>query len=112
MSTDSSLDPDRADAKALRQLHRNYWSIEVRHGALDDSQKWDEDNCHIHTKHGPQNMSSLRRFAIFILTKRRRNSSISLMNKLIRLMCKPRPVLDYLRLTAHARGHRHRTAMG
>ncbi|MCY4289174.1 MAG: ISAs1 family transposase [Aestuariivita sp.] len=73
----TSLSPDQADAETLLRLNRNHWSIAALHNKLDDAEKWHEDNCRIRAGNGPQNMSILRRFAIFILGKRLANSDLS-----------------------------------
>ncbi|MCY4301346.1 MAG: hypothetical protein OXC68_06375 [Aestuariivita sp.] len=92
----TSLDHDRADAQYLLQLNRSHWSIESLPWKRDDSFKWNEDNCRIRTGHGAQNMSSLRRFAIFILSRRMTNRNISLVSKLILLMQKPQDYWHHL----------------
>ncbi len=53
-----------ADAKKVLQTNRGHWCIENScHYILD--WLYDEDRCRIRTQYGPENISRLRRFAIY-----------------------------------------------
>lgn len=62
----TNLDHQQLDAKALMDLKRSYWWIENKlHYRKDFT--FAEDRSTIRKKHGPQNMATLRNFAIGFL---------------------------------------------
>jgi len=57
---------EQLDAEAFMELKRSYWSIENKLHYRKDF-VFGEDRSTIRKKHGPQNMSTLRNFAIGFL---------------------------------------------
>ena len=91
----TSLTPQDASPQRLLNLNRGHWAIEAKHHILDWS--FDEDRCRIRKGHGPENMTLLRRFAIGVIKAHGRPVAVTL-HKLAR---KPRPVLDFLKMTGN-----------
>ena len=67
------------------------------HHVLDCS--FDEDRSRIHTGHGPQNMTRLRRFAIGLIYWR----GLPVAQTVRQLARSPRRLLDLLKMTANVR---------
>lgn len=88
------------DAERILITNRGHWSIENGcHYTIDWN--FNEDRCRISKGHGPENITRLRRFAVGVIkSKGARNVS----QKMRQLECKPRLVLDYLRMTKNSRG--------
>lgn len=58
--------PAQADPQRVLQVNRGPWTIENRcHSLLDWN--YDEDRSRIHTGHGPENITRLRRFAMGVI---------------------------------------------
>jgi predicted transposase YbfD/YdcC len=75
--------------------NRGHWSIENScHYIIDLN--YHEDRCRIHTGHGPENITRLRRFAISIIKSK---GVRSVAQKMRQLMLNVRLVFDYLRMT-------------
>lgn len=53
--------PESADAERILKYNRKHWGVESHHYILDWN--WNEDRCNISKKHGPENITCLRRFA-------------------------------------------------
>lgn len=62
----TNLSFQQADAASLLALNRSYWEIENRLHYRKDV-VFGEDRSTIRTKHGPQNMATLRNFAIGLM---------------------------------------------
>ena len=57
--------PESASPERLLAFNRDHWGMEAHHYILDWN--WDEDRCRLHTGHGPENMTRLRRFAVGLI---------------------------------------------
>ncbi len=98
----SSHSPYSANAERLLQFNRQHWGVESHHYILDWN--WDEDRCTIRTGHGPENITSLRRFAIGLIKSIAKDSVSSTIERLARNV---RLVFDYLKMTNNSIGKRH-----
>ena len=89
-----------ADAKQLLNYNRGHWAVESHHYMLDWN--WNEDRCTIRKGHGPENITSLRRFAIGLIKSmtKGKDTVASTIEKLARNV---RRVFDYLRMTDNSR---------
>lgn len=95
----TSRTPRECSPQQLLAINRGHWSIESLHHIIDWN--YDEDRSRIRTGHGPANVTRLRRFAIGVLKSfQKPNQNIPEMMR--QLACRPRQVLDYLRLTANS----------
>ncbi len=98
--------PDSASAGKLPGLNRGHWRVENSlHHILGNAANWNEDKCRIRTGHGPEIMTLLRRFAIFLINKHSGETRTSVGEVIRTLQRRSRMVLDYLALTPNARGH-------
>jgi len=96
----TSRPADQAYPWQVLQTNRNHWSIENScHDILDWN--WDEDRSRIRTKHGPENVSRLRRFAISLIKAKGGNN---VAQKIRQLQRSVRLVFDYLRMSKNACG--------
>jgi len=86
--------PESADAERILKFNRQHWGVESHHYLLDWN--WNEDRCNISKKHGPENITCLRRFATGLIKAIGKDSVASVIRKLARNV---RMVLDYLRMT-------------
>ncbi len=88
----------QAKPQQVLQTNRNHWSIENScHYILDWN--WDEDRSRIRTRHGPENVSRLRRFAISLIKAKGVNSVAQTIRQLQRSV---RLVFDYLRMSQNS----------
>lgn len=94
----TSHSPISANAQSILGFNRKHWSVESHHYILDWT--WDEDRCKIRTQHGPENMTSFRRFAIGLIQSISKDSVFSTTKKLNRTM---RMVFDYLGMTDNSK---------
>ncbi len=96
----TSRPPDQATPQQVLITNRGHWSIENScHYILDWN--WEEDRSRIRTKHGPENVSRLRRFAISLIKAK---GVTSVAQKIRQLQRSVRLVFDYLRMTKNACG--------
>ncbi len=94
----TSKTPDIADAGQILQDNRGHWCIENScHYIIDWN--FDEDRSRIRKKHGPENISRLRRFAIGIIKTKEVGSVAQKMRRLNKNM---RAVFDYLKMTRNS----------
>ncbi len=98
----TSHSPYSADAERLVQFNRQHWGVESHHYILDWN--WDEDRCTIRKGHGPENITSLRRFASGLIKSISKDSVSSTIERLARNV---RLVFDYLKMTNNSIGRRH-----
>jgi predicted transposase YbfD/YdcC len=69
----TNIEQDKLDAKSFMELKREYWSIENKLHYRKDL-VFNEDRSTIRAKHGPENMSNLRNFAIgFLMSNKVKN---------------------------------------
>lgn len=103
----TSRSPQEASPERVLAINRGHWSVESVHHIIDWN--YDEDRSRIRTGHGPENVTRLRRFAVEVLKsfQKPRQSLAAMMRRINR---QPRQVLDYLKLTANARGTTSATA--
>ena len=94
----TSHSPESANAERILKFNREHWGVESHHYILDWN--WDEDRCTISKKHGPANITSLRRFAVGFIKAVSKDSVASTIQRLARNV---RQVLDYLRMTKNSR---------
>ena len=95
----TSHPPTTASAAAILAFNRDHWTVENGcHYILDWN--WDEDRCTIRTEHGPENITSLRRFAIGVIRSKSRDTVAATIQRLARNV---RLVFDYLRMTDNSR---------
>ncbi len=100
----TSRSPQQANARRLLAINRGHWSIENScHYIIDWN--YDEDRCRIRTGHGPENITSLRRFAIGLIKSKGIKNVAQKMRQLNR---NTRLVFDYLRMTANSCVGSHR----
>jgi len=94
----TSKTAQQADAQQVLHTNRGHWVIENScHYIIDWN--YDEDRVRICKGYGPENISRLRRFAISVFkSKGVRNVS----QKMRQLICNPRLVFDYLRITENS----------
>jgi len=90
--------PESADAKRILKFNRKHWGVESHHYILDWN--WNEDRCNISKKHGPENITCLRRFAAGLIKAIGSDSVASVIRKLARNV---RMVFDYLRMTDNSK---------
>jgi len=90
--------PESADAKRILKFNRKHWGVESHHYILDWN--WNEDRCSISKKHGPENITCLRRFAAGLIKAIGSDSVASVIRKLARNV---RMVFDYLRMTDNSK---------
>lgn len=94
----TSRPPQQADPQRVLRVNQGHWTIENGcHYILDWT--YDEDRSRIHTGHGPENITRLRRFAIGVIKARGVGSVPQKMRQLARHV---RGVLDYLRMTENS----------
>lgn len=94
----TSKTPEQADAEQVLRDNRNHWSIENScHYIIDWN--YDEDRSRIRTKHGPENMTRLRRFAVGLIKSKGVRSVAQTMR---RLYGNNRLVFDYLKMTRNS----------
>jgi len=87
-----------ASAEQVLNTNRSHWCIENScHYILDWN--YDEDRCRIRTKHGPENISRLRRFGIGLI---KTTSSKGVAETMRKLTMNVRLVFDYLKMTANS----------
>jgi predicted transposase YbfD/YdcC len=95
----TSHPPATASAAAILAFNRDHWTVENScHYILDWN--WDEDRCTIRTGHGPENITTLRRFAIGAIKAKSRDTVAATIQRLARNV---RLVFDYLRMTDNSR---------
>ena len=87
-----------ANPEQLLKFNRDHWGVESHHYILDWN--WNEDRCSISKGHGPENITSLRRFAIGLSKSISKDSVSSTIEKLARNV---RRVFDYLRMTDNSK---------
>jgi predicted transposase YbfD/YdcC len=90
--------PESADAERILKFNRQHWGVESHHYILDWN--WNEDRCNISKKHGPENITCLRRFATGLIKAIGSDSIASVIRKLARNV---RMVFDYLRMTDNSK---------
>ena len=90
--------PESADAERILKFNRKHWGVESHHYILDWN--WNEDRCNISKKHGPENITCLRRFATGLIKAIGSDSVASVIRKLARNV---RMVFDYLRMTDNSK---------
>ncbi len=90
--------PESADAERILKFNRQHWGVESHHYILDWN--WNEDRCNISRKHGPENITCLRRFATGLIKAIGKDSVASVIRKLARNV---RMVFDYLRMTDNSK---------
>jgi predicted transposase YbfD/YdcC len=90
--------PESADAERILKYNRKHWGVESHHYILDWN--WDEDRCTLSKGYGPENITSLRRFAIGLIKAISKDSVASTIQRLARNV---RQVLDYLRMTENSK---------
>jgi predicted transposase YbfD/YdcC len=90
--------PESADAERILKFNRQHWGVESHHYILDWN--WNEDRCNISKKHGPENITCLRRFATGLIKAIGSDSVASVIRKLARNV---RRVFDYLRMTDNSK---------
>jgi predicted transposase YbfD/YdcC len=90
--------PESADAERILKFNRQHWGVESHHYILDWN--WNEDRCNISKKHGPENITCLRRFATGLIKAIGSDSVASVIRKLARNV---RMVFDYLRMTDNSK---------
>lgn len=90
--------PESANAKRILKFNRGHWGVESHHYILDWN--WDEDRCTLSRGHGPENITSLRRFATGLIKAVSKDSVASTIQRLARNV---RQVLDYLRMTENSK---------
>lgn len=90
-----------ASPQRLLTLNRRHWSIESMHYIIDWN--YDEDRSRIRTRHGPENITRLRRFAIAVL-KSFQKPAQSIAQMMRQLNFNTRRVFDYLRMTVNPAG--------
>ncbi len=93
----ASHTPDSANPQRLLAFNRSHWGVEAHHYILDWN--WDEDRCTLHTGHGPQNITRLRRFTVGLIQSKSSDSVAATIRKLARNV---RHVFDYLRMTRNS----------
>ncbi len=93
--------PESADAERILKFNRQHWGVESHHYILDWN--WNEDRCNISKKHGPENLTCLRRFATGLIQAIGSDSVASVIRKLARNV---RMVFDYLRMTENSKKRR------
>ena len=90
----------QARPQQVLQTNRNHWSIENScHYILDWN--WEKNRSRIRTKHGPENVSRLRRFAITLMKAKGGNN---VAQKIRQLQRSVRLVFDYLRMSKNTCG--------
>jgi len=94
----TSHSPMTANPEQLLKFNRDHWGVESHHYILDWN--WNEDRCSISKGHGPENITSLRRFAIGLSKSISKDSVSSTIEKLARNV---RRVFDYLRMTDNSK---------
>ena len=87
-----------ANAEQILKFNRDHWGVESHHYLLDWN--WHEDRCAIRKGHGPENITSLRRFAAGLIKSISKDSVATTIEKLARNV---RQVFDYLRMTENSR---------
>ncbi len=90
--------PESADAERILKFNRKHWGVESHHYILDWN--WNEDRSNISKKHGPENITCLRRFAAGLIKAISKESVASVIRKLARNV---RMVFDYLRMTENSK---------
>jgi predicted transposase YbfD/YdcC len=90
--------PESASPERLLAFNRDHWGIEAHHYILDWN--WDEDRCRLHTGHGPENITRLRRFAVSLIKANSDDSVAATIDKLARRV---RRVFDYFLMTDNAK---------
>jgi len=100
----TSKTPDLASAEQILQDNRKHWSIENScHYIIDWN--YDEDRSRISKGYGPENITSLRRFAVGLLKSK---GVPNVAQKMRQLCFSIRTVLDYLKMT----GNTHAASVG
>jgi len=94
----TSHSSESADAERILKFNRQHWGVESHHYILDWN--WNEDRCNISKKHGPENITCLRRFATGLIKAIGSDSVASVIRKLARNV---RMVFDYLRMTENSK---------
>ncbi len=94
----TSHSPESADAERILKFNRKHWGVESHHYIIDWN--WNEDRCNISKKHGPENITCLRRFATGLIKAIGSDSVASVIRKLARNV---RMVFDYLRMTENSK---------
>jgi len=94
----TSHSPMSANAEQILKFNRDHWGVESHHYLLDWN--WNEDRCTIRKGHGPENITSLRRFAAGLIKFISKDSVAATIEKLARNV---RRVFDYLRMTENSR---------
>jgi len=89
---------DQADPKRVLKTNRDRWSIENSFHYIIDW-NFDEDRSRICTGYGPDNMTSLPRFAISLIKSKGVRSAAQKMRQLTRNV---RTVFDYLHMTQNS----------
>jgi len=88
----------RSSPEEILADNRGHWSVESCHWIIDWN--YDEDRGQIHSGHGPENITRLRRFAIGLLKAKKSKETIPEMMK--KLMWNTRTVFDYLKMTKNS----------
>jgi len=94
----TSHSPESANAERVLKFNREHWGVESHHYIVDWN--WDEDRCRISKGHGPENITSLRRFATGLIKAVSKDSVASTIRRLARNV---RQVFDYLRMTENSK---------
>jgi predicted transposase YbfD/YdcC len=94
----TSHSPMSANYEQILKFNRDHWGVESHHYLLDWN--WHEDRCAIRKGHGPENITSLRRFAAGLIKSISKESVATTIEKLARNV---RQVFDYLRMTENSR---------
>ena len=97
----TSHSPESADAKRILKFNREHWGVESHHYILDWN--WDEDRCDLSCGYGPENITSLRRFATGLIKSVSRDSKESVASTIRKLDRNVRRVFDYLRITKNSK---------
>jgi predicted transposase YbfD/YdcC len=96
----TSRPPDQATPQQVLTTNRGHWSIENScHSILNCN--WDEDRSRIRTKHGQENVSRLRRFAISLIKAKGVNN---VAQKIRQLQRSKRLLFDYLQMSKNSCG--------
>jgi predicted transposase YbfD/YdcC len=86
----TSHSPMSANSEQILKFNRDHWGVESHHYLLDWN--WHEDRCAIRKGHGPENITSLRRFAAGLIKSISKDSVAATIKKLARNL---RHVFDY-----------------
>lgn len=95
----TSVAADLATPQRVLEDNRGHWAVESTHYIIDWN--YDEDRSQIRTGFGPENITRLRRFAVALIRKKKKNNE-TICEKMKKLLLNTRSVFDCLKMTRNS----------